>query len=277
MSSERPSAPRLPSYRFGVEPERPVRRLSERFGPLIDHINAQVSGFQVELESALTYSAYLRRVRAARFDFGLFEPNLVLEAERLGYRVFARTGRSDRIAGVIVARRDANIRRLADLKGKAVCFGSPDALASTMLARLWLRRAGLREGDIDAVFTGSQESALLEVFAGNAAAASASRAGWREFRFSHPEESMEMEVKWRTEELTGPALMAHARIPRSHAEQVAHTLFQLKDTAPGRSLLEGAMFSEFHPAVSGSYDDVWEFLNDYRRSFGARALPAVLP
>jgi phosphonate transport system substrate-binding protein len=258
----------LPEYRFGVEPMRPTSRLWHRYAPLMSFVNSRTTDFTIHLESNLRFEDYLRRVQRSEFDFGIFEPHLVLEAEKLGYSIFARVGARDRIDGVVTTRRDSGIRSIRDLRGKSIGFGSPDSLASTMLVRLWLRRAGLRARDADLVFTTSQESALLEVHAGTVAAAAASRAGWEEFQQSNPEEAAELELKWRTDDLSGPAVMAHKRVPAARVRQVARALLDLSNDAAGRLVLKRVGYSEFRLAESGSYDDVWEFLNTYNRTFG---------
>jgi phosphonate transport system substrate-binding protein len=193
----------------------------------------------------------------------------VLPAERLHYRVFARTGARDRIAGIIVVRRSAGITRIRDLAGRTLCFSRPDALASAMLVRRWLWESSfaLREAR-RIIYAGSQESAVLQVYLGNADAAGVSRDGWAAFAAQYPHALPELETKWQTNGLSGPAVMAHSRISREHVQQMLSALTSLIEAPLGRSALLSAGVSEFRPGESASYDDVWEFVTDYRRLFG---------
>ena len=268
--------PELPSYRFGVQPMRSTRRLWARYQPLLDEINAGVTGFRLRLESALSEQAYQDKVDAGALDVVIIEPHRVLAAEEKGYAVFARTGNKDRISGLIVVRGDSPIRNIGDLKGKTLCFSRPDALGSTMLVRRWLWEASFpiqRAGKI--IYAGSQESALLQVYLRSADAAGVSRSAWEAFREQNPHMIADLQVKWRTDDLSGPAVMAHKRVPAGHVRQIENALLHLNDSKPGRQAMQQSGFFEFRHGEDVSYDDVWAFLNDYRRLFGPDSVPGA--
>jgi phosphonate transport system substrate-binding protein len=268
---DKPEATEVPArhldrhYRFGVEPMRPVERLVERYLPLIDYLNCSSADFHLRLESALTYQTYKEKLRTAQLDIAIVEPHQVVEVETFGYQVFARAGRQDRISGVILVRRDGSVRSVRDLRGKTICFASPDALASTMLPRMRLLAGGLRPSHADFRFAASSTSAIFELLSGQAAAATSSRAAWETFAVNYPEAAAQIEVKWRSTDLPGSALMAHSRVPRAHVRQVARVLTNLHRNKAGGHALKHAQYTAFSEAESGSYDEVWEFMNAYQR------------
>jgi phosphonate transport system substrate-binding protein len=270
------TADHVAEYRFGVEPMSVTRNLWRRYNPLIREINWAAAGYQIRLESGLTAHTYDRKLIDGVFDFVLVEPHRVLQAERLNYFVFARAGRKDRISGVIVVRSDAQIRTVRDLRGKTISFGARTALASTLMPRMWLREANFSERRAELLFTGSDETALFRVWRGLAVAAAVSRSGWERFLEDNPEAQTSMQVRWRTNELSGPAVMAHRRVPAGHIELIAAVLTNLDLTQTGRKALIAAGLKSLQPGNDSSYDDVWEFLTSYARVFGYRA-PGVLP
>jgi phosphonate transport system substrate-binding protein len=266
----------VPEYRFGVEPMSVTRNLWRRYHPLVHEINWAAAGYKIRLDSGLTATAYDRKLIDGVFDFVIVEPHRVLQAERLNYFVFARAGVEDRISGVIVVRSDAKFRRPRDLQGKTISFGSRSALASTLLPRMWLREANFRERRAEFLFTGSDETALFRVWRGLAAAAAVSRNAWERFLEDNPEAEASLKVRWRTNELSGPAVMAHRRVPAGHVDLIAAILTHLDETQSGRKALFAAGLKSLRPGNETSYDDVWEFLTSYARAFGNRA-PGVVP
>ncbi|HUS06496.1 MAG TPA: phosphate/phosphite/phosphonate ABC transporter substrate-binding protein [Bryobacteraceae bacterium] len=260
----------LPEYRFGVEPISSTRALWRRYRPFTSAVNAAVSGFSIRLESALQAPGYERKLRAGEFDLVVVEPHRVLEIERLNYRVFARAGREDGIEGVIVVRADAQLERPAELNGKVVCFGPPNALASTLLPRMWLREAGFSERKSQISFTGSEDTALFSVWRGLADAAAVSRTAWEHFLSDHVQASM-LKAKWRTARLSGAAVMTHGRVPAEHIRQLEAAFTHLDETEPGRRALRGLGLKSLRAADASAYDDVWEFLTSYARLFGYQA------
>lgn len=268
-SAAPPGARSRPQYGFGVRPMRASRQLWQRYSALIDELNRRTTDFRLRLESAQTESTFEAKLREQAFDFAIVEPHRVLEAEELRYRVFARAGNQDRVSAVIVVRRDSDIRRLADLKGKTISFPSPGALAPTMLVRLHLARAAfdpIRHARVE--YTGSQESALLQVYLKASSAAAVSKSTWTFFQAQQPSVAAELNPKWRTADLPGSAFMASERVPMGHLKQLRAAFTELRKTPEGRSALRQAGLTDVRPGESGTYDDLWEFMNDYRRKFG---------
>ena len=162
------------------------------------------------------------------------EPHLVLDAEQLGYRIFAQSGRLDRIGGVIVVHRAAQIRNLGDLRRRTICLPPANALASTMMVRMWLHEAAF---DLDrsarVIETTSESNALLTVCEGGADAAGVSREGWKAFAAENPEAAADLEAKWATDTLSGPALLAGANVIPSDLLTLQSAFASLSSTETG--------------------------------------------
>jgi len=228
-----------------------------------------MKGIAIRLGSALKMQAYDQKLQDGEFDVVLVEPHVVLQAERYGYEVFVQTGVEDRIGGVIVVHRSAGIRRVRDLRHRVICLTTQQSLASTMLVNMWLREASF---DLDRQATvryaGSDANALHTVYQRGADAAAVSWDGWETFVAANPEAASDLEAKWRTDTLSGPALMVQKRVPPADVQILAKAFTELSNSAEGRAALHTAGFTRFRPAESSSYDDVWEFVGQYQRYFG---------
>lgn len=268
-SIEPPAEAAVPDYRFGVRPMRTTRQLWRRYSALLDELNRGIRDFRVRLASAQTESTYEDKLKRKQFEIAIVEPHRVLEVEDLGYRVFARAGNEDQVGALIVVRRDSAIRRLRDLKRQTISFPSRSALAPTMMVRLHLARAGLNPNrDARCEYTGSQESALLNVYLRKSSAAAVSKSNWKFFVVQQPAMAAELDARWATSDLPGSAFMASERVPLDHLKQFQTAFAGLRDKPEGRAALTHAGFTDVRHGESGSYDALWEFMSDYRRHFG---------
>lgn len=241
----------------------------QTYAPLVREVNSRLTGFSIRLESALTDTAFDSKLRRGQLDSVLVEPHRVLDLEPCGYSVFARGGNRDRISGLVIASKSLKARRPADLRGKVICFSSPGALASTMLVKVYLKRAGVDpERQMQVRYTGSSESSLLNVVTGHAAAAGVPRDVWERFRAANPISAAVLDPLWQTDDLPGSALMVHSRVPKKHVSELRKAVLQISRSETGRRALQTAWLSGFAIAESGSYDELWEFVLEYSGLFG---------
>ena len=259
----------IPQYSFGVPAIRHVRSLWERYAQLVDALNRAGAGFTLKLESGQTPDTYDAKLRSGVFDFAIVDPYQVLIAENLGYAVIARTGKPDRISGVIVVARESDIHRLADLRGRNIAFTNATALAATLLNEYGLLQNGLdvhRQAHV--LYTHSPETSLLSVSIKRVDAAAVSLADWEVFRRDRPQSAGQLTLLWLSDDLSGPAVMASGSIPLAHVHSLQAALVRLASQTDGREALHRAGISRFEPGDSVSYDDVWDFLQSYRRALG---------
>jgi len=253
-------------YSFGVLPLHNSVLFFETYQPLIDEINAQVSGFTVRLETAKDHPTYERKAREGRLDFLMMNPHLVIRTEERGYDIIGRA--AGNIRGLILVRKDSPVLKARDLKGASISFGARTDLAGAMMQKLLLKQQGLDvERDARPKYVGSPESALENVYSGRSAAACVSESTWKAFETRRPEVARDLRVRWATMPLMGMGILARRDLPRERVQMVTRVLFDLDDSARGRRILKGMSISSFRPAGEASYDPVWEFLNDYRRAF----------
>ena len=255
---------------FAVHPLHNPARLFAVYGPIVEHLNANIPGIRFRLEASRNYAEFEKKLYARAYHFALPNPYQPVKALEHGYRVIGKMGDDENFRGIILVRRDSGISAVADLKGKSVSYPAPTALAATMMPQYFLHTHGLDVNrDIRNVYVGSQESSILNVHAGNVAAGATWPVPWISFVKEQPEKARELVVKWQTETLPNNSLVVRDDVAPALAEKVAGLLFSLQTNEAGRRMLERIPLSRFEAATDTTYDPV----RDYVRRFSLEVRP----
>ncbi len=251
-------------YRFGVHPLHNPARLFEVYGPLMDYLNARIPGARFRLEASRNYAEYDKKLYSGHFHFALPNPYQTVNSLKHGYTVFGKMGDDANFRGIILVRKDSPIRQVADLKGKAVSYPAPTALAATMMPQYFLQTQGLDVNrDIANLYVGSQESSIMNVYLGKSAAGATWPPPWIAFTREHPTIAAQLEVKWETASLPNNGLVVRNDVPAPLRRQVEEALFNLHATPEGKAILARIPLSRFEPATSATYEPVRTFLRQY--------------
>lgn len=254
-------------YVVGVHPLHNPKRLLEIYGPLLDYANTKIPGAIFRLEAARNYDEFDKKLNAGYYDLAMPNPYQTVRAFQYGYRVFAKMGDDEDFRGIILVRKDGNIHELADLKGKVVAYPAKTALAGTMMPQYYLHTHGINvSSDIENHYVGSQESSILNVLRGHAAAAATWPLPWKAFRMEHPEMASQLEVKWQTAPLMNNGWVARSDVPQSVVELFKAQLLSMNETAEGKRILERLPISRFEPATNDNYWQVVQFLETFSNS-----------
>jgi phosphonate transport system substrate-binding protein len=259
-------------YRFGVHPLHNPQRLSEVFAPLMDYLSEQVTGVRFQLEASRNYPSYDAKLARRAHHFSLPNPYQTLQAVKAGYQVFAKMGDDENFRGIILVRRDSGIEHPSDLKGKAVSYPAPTALAATMMPQFFLQNNGVDVmEDLDNRYVGSQESSVMNVFLRQTAAASTWPPPWRALKAERPELAEQLEVKWQTAPLINNGLVVLPEVPGEIVDQVQRLLVELHLSERGREILSPMELSRFEAADNRTYAIVEDFLEQFHHQ--VRPLP----
>ncbi len=254
-------------YVFAIHPLHNPERLLDLYGPVIDYLNRHIKGAHLTLEASRNYEEFDKKLYAGKPDFALPNPYQTINSLKHGYHVFAKMGDDQNFRGILLVRRDAGIRTVADLKGKKVSYPAKTALAATMMPQYYLHTHGLDVNkDIENLYVGSQESSIMNVYLGRVAAGATWPVPWLLFQKEHPDKAAQLEAKWQTDPLINNSLVARNDVPPEFVEQVAQLLVTLHENAEGRAILERLPISRFERANDASYDVVRSFLNTFSRT-----------
>ena len=251
-------------YVIGIHPLHNPQRLHAIFGPLADLLTEKIDNAFFEIEASRNYAAFDEKLYSGKFEFALPNPYQTIRSLKHGYQIFGKMGDDDNFRGIILVRKDSKIYKVADLKGKTISFPAPTALAATMMPQYYLHEHGIDVNqDIKINYVGSQESSIMNVFLGDAAAGTTWPPPWKALSKERPQLLDELEIKWKTKPLPNNGFVVRNDIPLDIVDKVSAILFDLHKTKAGQTLLEPMELSQFEPASNQTYQPVNQFLKKF--------------
>jgi len=183
------SLPPKTKVKIAIMPRYSAYTMSRRYMPLVKYLREE-TGYDVSYVSAVGYRGFLSAVESTDADFAFVNPvaYATLRKTRQAYLLvialepdFAGGPPRTKYRGVILARADSGITRIADLRGKIIATGSELAVAGYLAPKALCRQEGL---DIDkeatVVVCPSQEQVIDRLRQGRAAAGFVREGIWQE-------------------------------------------------------------------------------------------------
>lgn len=259
-----------PVYRLAVHPLHNPQTLHQLYTPLTDYLGRKIPDIQFEVEASTSYADFQDKFMSRGPQLILPNPYHALKAAEHGYDVIAEAGNSADFKGIFLLRKDSGITSPLQLKGKTVAFPAPTALAAAMMPMVWLVNQGLKlPQDIVSNFVGTHQSAILNVYTGQATAGVTWPSPWHDFQKSNPKEADALQLVWQTPELINNALMARSNLPPQDITRIRAVLLDLHLEAEGQAILKGMMTPRFNPADTARYQHVvGRFLKTYVSQVG---------
>lgn len=225
-TGERPSAPAVHEYTFGIFPYLPLVKLEGTFAPLALELSKAL-GRAVHYSSAATFEKFSCRLKDAEFDIAYIQPfDYVRIAAPAGYLPVAK--RRTPLFALFVVKRENAFKGLHDLKGATVVF-PPEESAMAYLGKAALIENGLRpERDMTVRYAKEHHSCLQQVAVGEAAACVTSEASLRAFDRALQEK---LRVLEKTPDIPPVLFVVHKRVPPKDRKAIKQTL--LKTTLSG--------------------------------------------
>lgn len=251
---------------IGVHPLHNPKRLHEIFGPIANYLSQNIDNVNFKIEASRNYASYDKKLYGRQFDFSLPNPFQTVNSLKHGYRVFAKMSDDENFRGIFLVRKDSKINNVKDLKGHAVSFPAPTALAATMMPQYYLQQHGINVmKDIDIKYVGSQESSIMNVMLGNTKAGATWPAPWRALSKERPELAKELKVVWQTAFLPNNSLVVRDDVPEAIVIQVKELMLNLNKHPQGRAWLAKMELSKFETATNDTYKPVIEFLKRFNK------------
>jgi phosphonate transport system substrate-binding protein len=272
--SDTPAQSGAKVYRLAVHPLHNPTRLLQAYQPLADALGEGLADVRIEVEASRDYAEFERKLHERGPDLVLPNPWQALEAMKTGYGVLAMAGDTADFKGVFIVRKDSPIRTPADLKGRTLAYPSPTALAACIMPQWYLHQQGLDVvRDMTHRYVGSQESAIMNAFLGQADVGVTWPPPWRAFQRQYPDKAAELKVLWQTPPLINNAFMARDDLPPALRAHLRAKLLTLHESPAGRAILAGMETARFHAATNADYAVVDEFVT----RFEARVRPVKTP
>ncbi|HJW71942.1 MAG TPA: phosphate/phosphite/phosphonate ABC transporter substrate-binding protein [Geothrix sp.] len=261
-----PPVPQGVVHTFAVHPLHNPKKLYSSYQPLVDYLNQHLTGARLELEASRDYGHFEAKYQARIPHILLPNPWQTLQAMKVGYHVIASAGAPEDFKGLFIVRRDSSLRFPADLKGRAVSYPSPTALAACILPQYFLFQHGINvRTEVENRYVGSQESSIMNVYLGQTAAGATWPPPWRAFQKDHPREARELKVLWETPSLLNNSVMVRDDLPPAITDDLRKALVHLHESREGRTILATMETTRFVPATDQDYKVVRGFVDRFER------------
>lgn len=255
-----------PEYHFAVYPLHNPTKLFELYQPLMDYLNARLNGPHLILEASRDYAAFQDKFQARKPEFLLPNPVLTVQAMKFRYHVIASMGEPSAFKGLFIVRKDTPLSVPTDLKGKAVSYPAPTAVAACLLQQYFLHQNGIDVNrDIENRYVGSQESSIMNAYLAKTAAAATWMLPWKEFQRDHPREAAELKIMWETEPLINNSIMVRDDVSVEVRDRVQRLLADLGTTEEGKTILARMQTPHFIRATDTDYDRARTFLETFEK------------
>lgn len=253
-------------YTFAVHPLHNPSHLFEVFNPLIQHLNSQIPSAHFKLEASRDYATFDDKLRERSVDFALPNPYQTLIAINHHYDVIAKMGDDFNFKGIILARKDSQIKEPKDLKGKSISYPAPTALAATMLPQEYLHSHGINiNTEVESKYVGSQESAIMNVFLGTTDAGATWPPPWHALTDKNPALKEQLEIIGETQSLPNNSVVARKGLPKTLVLKVQTALVNLHYSVEGQAILQTMYLSKFEHATNETYDPVVAFIEHFNK------------
>jgi len=255
--------------KLGIHPLYKPEKLFETFGPIVKILNEEIPEYQFELESSTDYPSYEQKILGRNFDLLLPNPYQTLSAIDQGYKVFAKMSDDYLFRGIILVRKDSDIKNIKDLKGKVVAFPAQSALAATMLPMYFLFKNGISpHTDIITKYVGSQESAMYSVLYKKSDVGVTWTMAWNDLKAKNLEINNHLSILAETDSLPNNSIMARENMESVLIEKILKVFLSLNNTSNGKSILEKMKLSKFEIASNATYLPVRAFISEFNQKVG---------
>jgi phosphonate transport system substrate-binding protein len=211
---------------LGVFPYVSPGQLATFHTPLKDYLAKSLER-PVSLVTAPDFNKFVERTSQGQYDIIITAPHLGRFAETHdGYKRLAQTGHF--VQGIFLARKDSNIQRIEDLRGKSVMIAQPISIIYQMAVQV-LREKGLVPGEsVTVIETRTHNNAMYAPLRGEA---DASVTGTLLWQVLEDEQKDQMRVIGTTAEAPGFLLMANKRLPANDIEKIKALLLNYHNVA----------------------------------------------
>ncbi|MFA6188624.1 MAG: phosphate/phosphite/phosphonate ABC transporter substrate-binding protein [Sulfuricurvum sp.] len=262
--SESPPIAKKTIYIFGIYMGENPKSFFDIYQPMVDYINGRLTDSELRIEASRNYASYNQKLFSGHFDFALSNPYATVTAVEHGYRIFGKMGDDKNFRGLIIVRKDSNIKSVDDLRGKVISYPSSTALAAAIMPQWYFYKHGLDiNKDITNSYVGSQESSIMNVYLRKSDVACTWPPPWHNFVKKRPEMAKELMIKWETPSLINNGLVVRNDIPDTVVKQVGEIIFSLHTDEEGRKILGAMDLNRYEKADDQTYERVRVFLKNF--------------
>ena len=231
-------------------------------GEAIERLLEEKTGYEIDTNVATSYAAVVEAMGAGNADIGWLNTfGYILAHEKYGVEVILATVRFGQpyYRGQIIARADAGIETLQDLKGKTMCWVDPLSTSGYVIPRVMLKAAGV-DPDKDfanVVEAGSHNNVVIAVYNGDCDAGATYVDARSSVEKDFPDVKEKVIVIAESPPIPNDTVSVRPGLPPEVVENVKNALLEIAKTEEGKAALEQVYEIEDLIEVDDSFYDAF--------------------
>ena len=239
-------------------PEEAATEQIRKFGPLTKYLERTV-GTKVEFVPVNDYPAAVEALVNKQVELVWFGGFTYVQAQiRSGGKIIPIAQREEdtNFRSVFITQTNSGIKRLTDLKGKQVSFGSQSSTSGHLMPRFFLLEAGV-DPDKDfkrVAYSGAHDATIASVVSGRVDAAALDITVWRKFVAENKVDTSKVDVFFTTPPYFNSNWSVHADMPTAQREKITTALLNLSMNNPeGNEILTLNRATKYIPTKPENY------------------------
>ena len=239
-------------------PEEAATEQTRKFGPLTKYLERTV-GMKVDFVPVNDYPAAVEALVNKQVELVWFGGFTYVQAQiRSGGKIIPIAQREEDTSfrSVFITQTNSGIKRLTDLKGKQVSFGSQSSTSGHLMPRSFLLEAGI-DPDKDfkrVAYSGAHDATIAAVVNGRVDAAALDITVWRKFVTENKVDTTKVDVFYTTPPYFNYNWSVHADMPAPLREKITAALLNLNMNNPeGKEILTLNRATKYIPTKPENY------------------------
>jgi phosphonate transport system substrate-binding protein len=239
--------------KIGLVPAEDPRLMIADNQALLDSLHASL-GMEIKPFVATDYNGVIEALRAKKLDVALLGPfsyvlaASIAEVDPIAIADIQKQGPSYR--ALIIARKDHNIRTLADLKGKTFAFVDPSSTSGHLFPKTAMLRAGLNpDTDMRAIFAGSHDASAIAVQNGKVDAAAVAEALFQAAAARGVIKADEIQIVWTSDPIPGAPAVMRRDLPEPLKQRIRAAFAAMHDIPWAK----GTVINRWVPATDENF------------------------
>ncbi len=239
-------------------PEEAATEQIRKFGPLTKYLERTV-GMKVDFVPVNDYPAAVEALVNKQVELVWFGGFTYVQAQiRSGGKIIPIAQREEDTSfrSVFITQTNSGIKRLTDLKGKQVSFGSQSSTSGHLMPRSFLLEAGI-DPDKDfkrVAYSGAHDATIAAVVSGRVDAAALDITVWRKFVSENKVDTTKVDVFYTTPPYFNYNWSVHSDMPAPLREKITTALLNLNMNNPeGKEILTLNRATKYIPTKPENY------------------------
>lgn len=263
-------APKPDKLILGMVPSREAQEIVDSLDPLAELLGEKL-GVTVEPFIATSYVGVVEALGTGRIDIAMLGAAAMPQAiDRYGAEPIVASVRfgSSTYKSQFSVQCDSGIDSFEDLEGKSIAFVDPGSASGYQFPYVYLKKNyGIDAStDMNAIFAGSHDAAMLSVYQGDVDVATTFNDARTTIEGDFPDVMEKVCVLGYTGDIPNDGVVVRGEFSDEFTKEIQQALIDIANSEEGKALLEAMInVTGFEPVTSEAYDPVREVSAEFER------------